>query len=100
MLDKVPRKIDVHSLRREYAQNLYCDIQRDAVLREEYLKQYPMRKELKTQKNKDGVVYTKEIKTKTYKDREGNIYNRDDLYIISQALGHNRVDTSIAHYLK
>ena len=33
-------------------------------------------------------------------DREGNIYNRDDLYIISQALGHNRVDTSIAHYLK
>lgn len=100
VLDKVPRKIDVHSLRREYAQNLYCDIQRDAVLREEYLKQYPMRKELKTQKNKDGVVYTKEIKTKTYKDREGNIYNRDDLYIISQALGHNRVDTSIAHYLK
>ncbi len=32
MFDKVPRKIDVHSLRREYAQNLYRDIQRDAVL--------------------------------------------------------------------
>lgn len=100
VLDKIPHKIDIHSLRREYAQGLYKDIVADSVLRDEYLKQYPKRKELKTQRNKDGITYTKEIKTDVYKDRDGNVYNRDDLYVISQSLGHNRIDTSITHYLK
>lgn len=100
IFDKIPSKIDIHSLRREYAQNLYQDIIETPSLRDEYLKQYPKRKELKTNTNRNGVVYTKEIKTDTYKDRDGNIYNRNDLYVISQALGHNRIDTSITHYLK
>lgn len=100
VFDKIPCKIDIHSLRREYAKNLYQDILGNPSLRDEYLKQYPERKELKTQKDKDGTAYTKEIKTKTYKDRDGNIYNRDDLYVISKSLGHNRIDTTITHYLK
>lgn len=100
VFDKIPNKIDIHSLRREYAKNLYKDILQNPILRDEYLKQYPVRKEFKTQRNKDGITYTKEIKTKTYKDRDENIYSREDLYVISQALGHNRIDTSITHYLK
>lgn len=100
VFDKIPYKIDIHSLRREYAKKLYQDILQNPFLRDEYIKQYPMRKELKNQRDKDGIAHTKEIKTKIYKDRDGNIYSRDDLYIISQSLGHNRVDTSITHYLR
>lgn len=100
VFDKIPKKIDIHALRREYAKNLYKDILANPALRDEYLKQYPVRSEYKTQKDKNGITYTKEIKTKTYKDRDGNIYSREDLYVISQALGHNRIDTSITHYLK
>ena len=100
VFDKIPQKIDIHALRREYAKNLYKDILTNPALREEYLKQYPVRSEYKTQKDKDGIVYTKIIRTNTYKDRDSNIYDRNDLYVISQALGHNRIDTSITHYLK
>lgn len=99
VLDKIPKKIDIHALRREYAQSLYREIVSNRTLRDEYLKQYPPRRELKTQKGKDGRVYTKEIKTSTYKDRESNIFNRNDLYVISQSLGHNRLDVSLL-YLK
>ncbi len=100
VFDKIPQKIDIHSLRREYAQGLYKDIVRNPVLRDEYLKQYPKRREVKTQKNKYGVICTKEIKAEIYRDRSGNVYRRSDLYVVSQALGHNRIDTSIAHYIK
>lgn len=100
VFDIIPNKIDIHSLRREYAKNLYKDILANPALRDEYLKQYPVRSEYKTQKDKSGNVYTKKIRTNTYKDRDGNTYDRNDLYVISQALGHNRIDTSITHYLK
>lgn len=100
VFDKIPSKIDIHALRREYAQNLYKDIVANPALREEYLKQYPPRKELKTQKDKNGITYTKEIKTNVYKDQDGNVYNRDDLYVLSEALGHNRLSVCVTHYLK
>jgi len=100
VFDKIPKKIDIHSLRREYAQGLYKEIVENPVLRDEYLKQYPTRRELKTQKDKNGITYTKEIQTDTYKDRDGNVYNRDDLYVLSQALGHNRLEIGVHHYTK
>ena len=100
VFDKIPRKIDIHALRREYAKNLYKDICANPALRDEYLKQYPVRCEYRTKKDKNGNIFTKEIRTNTYKDRDGITYNRNDLYVISQSLGHNRIDTSITHYLK
>lgn len=100
IFDKIPTKIDVHSYRREYAQNLYKDIIKNPQLKAIYLQQYPKRKELKCYKRKDGTKYYQEIKTKTYKDRQGNIYDRDVLYIISQSLGHNRIEVSVTHYVK
>lgn len=86
LFEHIPKEIDVHSLRRDYAKNLYKDITENKELRDTYLKNYPPRNE--------------KVKRQIYKDREGNIYNRDDLYVITQALGHNRVDVSVTHYLK
>ena len=100
VFDKIPRKIDVHSLRREYCQKLYKDIKDNRELRDDILKNYPERKEYKTNKDKDGISHTKEIQSDYYKDRDGNIYNRDDIYVLSQTLGHNRLDVSVTHYLK
>lgn len=83
---KIPKEIDVHALRREYAKNLYKDITENRELRDTYLKMYPERSE--------------KVKRDIYKDRDDNVYNRDDLYVITQALGHNRIDVSVTHYLK
>lgn len=100
LFNHIPKEIDVHGLRREYCQNLYDEIKDNKELRDEILKNYPERRELKTQKDKDGNTVTKEIKSDVYKDRNGNVWKRDDIYVLSQALGHNRLDVSITHYLK
>ena len=100
LFNHIPKEIDIHGLRREYCQNLYDEIKDNKELRDEILKNYPERRELKTQKDKDGNTVTKEIKSDVYKDRNGNVWKRDDIYVLSQALGHNRLDVSITHYLK
>ena len=100
LFNHIPKEIDVHGLRREYCQGLYDEIKDNKELRDEILKNYPERRELKTQKDKDGNTVTKEIKSDIYKDRSGNTWKRDDIYVLSQALGHNRLDVSITHYLK
>ena len=100
LFNHIPKEIDIHSLRREYCQGLYDEIKDNKELRDEILKNYPERRELKTQKDKNGNTVTKEIKSDVYKDRSGNVWKRDDIYVLSQALGHNRLDVSITHYLK
>lgn len=82
----IPKEIDVHGLRREYAQKLYLSITNDKSLRDKYLTYYPKRHE--------------NVKSDFYRDREGNVFERDTVYVVSQALGHNRIDTSITAYLK
>ncbi|MDD3139373.1 MAG: tyrosine-type recombinase/integrase [Lachnospiraceae bacterium] len=91
LFEHIPKEIDVHSLRREYAKNLYKNITENKDLKDKYLFQYPERVEYKN---------NKEIKRNFYKDRDNNIYDRDNIYIVSQALGHNRLDVSVTHYLK
>lgn len=100
IFEKIPSRIDIHSLRREYCQGLYTEIKDNKDLRDDILKNYPARHEYKTQKDKFGNSYTKEIQSNFYKDRDGNIYERDTIYVCSQCLGHNRLDVSITHYLK
>lgn len=100
VFDKIPQKIDVHSLRREYAKGLYQEIKGNRELRDDILKNYPVRREYKTQRDKDGNSITKEIKSNVYRDREGHVFERDDIYCISQSLGHNRIDCSICHYVR
>ncbi|GFI45601.1 hypothetical protein IMSAGC019_00913 [Lachnospiraceae bacterium] len=100
VLEEVPSNMDIHALRKEYAYSLYQDIQKDSELRTFLLNHEPPRKEYRTSVNKDGMKVTKEVQRDIYKDRDGNIFKRDDIYIISRMLGHNRIDTAICHYLK
>lgn len=100
LFEHIPKEIDVHGLRREYCKGLYDEIKDNKELRDKLLKNYPERHEFKTQKDANGNSVTKEIKSNVYKDREGNVWDRDDIYVLSQALGHNRLDVSITHYLK
>ena len=49
---------------------------------------------------KNRICY--EIKSETITTRRGadsKTYIRDDVYCVSQALGHNRLDVIITHYL-
>jgi len=88
LFDKIPSKMDVHSYRREYAQELYKIISHDRALRDEMLRQYPPRREI--------------VKAEYYTIRGRAVsrtFLRDDLYLISQALGHNRLDVAVTHYL-
>jgi len=89
VFDKVPTRIDVHALRRQYAKALYLDIKDNKKLKDKLLKNYPSR-----------ANYEKNIKRDYYKDRDGNVHDRDAVYIVSQALGHNRLEVTITHYLK
>lgn len=88
LVDKVHSKMDVHSFRREYAQELYEQIKENKILRNEYLKLYQQRSE--------------NIKSDMYHSRGDTNFHglRDDIYVVSQALGHNRLDVSVNHYLK
>lgn len=88
LVDKVHSKMDVHSYRREYAQELYQQVKEDHKLRDEYLNQYKQRNE--------------NIKSDYYHSRGDVEFHglRDDIYVVSQALGHNRLDVSVNHYLK
>ena len=49
LFNHIPKEIDIHSLRREYCQGLYDEIKDNKELRDEILKNYPERRELKTQ---------------------------------------------------
>ena len=100
VLEDVPSNMDIHALRKEYAYSLYQDILKDNDLKTFLLEHEPPRKEYRTSTNKDGIKVTKEVQRDIYKDRDGNTFKRDDIYIISRMLGHNRIDTAICHYLK
>ncbi len=86
LFSHIPKEIDIHGLRREYAKELYHTLNNDKTLRDSYLEYYPTRHE--------------KVKHTMYKDRQGNIFERDTVWIVSNALGHTRIDTSIIFYLK
>lgn len=86
IIDKINHAVDVHSYRREYAQALYSVICQDTRLQGQLLAQLPPRTETAS-----GSKY--------YGRGNGFSGNRDDIYIVSQALGHNRLSVSVRHYL-
>jgi integrase len=90
IFDRVHSKADIHSYRREYAQELYRQVSGDPSLRARLLALYSPRRE-------PGV------KSAYYRPRRpemrGQVYLRDDLYAVSQALGHNRLEVCVVHYL-
>lgn len=86
IIDKINHAVDVHAYRREYAQALYSVICQDTRLQGQLLAQLPPRTETAS-----GSKY--------YGRGNGFSGNRDDIYIVSQALGHNRLSVSVRHYL-
>ena len=92
----VSKNMDVHGYRRNYAKDLLAYVEQNKDYKEQVLKQYPERREYRTITNKrTGEREIHEIKSEYYSPRsEDRKYLRDDLYIVSQALGHNRIDVT------
>ena len=77
---KFTTKINAHALRREYASNLYNELEQGQ--HKDY-KKYGLEK-----------AWRKGVKT------EGDFrgYNAENLAVVSQSLGHNRLDVVIYNY--
>ncbi|MCH5301119.1 MAG: hypothetical protein J1E56_07360 [Ruminococcus sp.] len=90
LFDKIHNAADIHSYRREYAQDLYDIVTHDPETADQYRAVYGPRNEPKAK----GEYYYSHDKEAPFAGR------RDDISIVSQALGHNRLDVSVNHYLK
>ena len=67
------------------------------------LAKYPTRHEYKIIKDKEtGESRTYEIQSGTYTTRGENkqTFDRDEAYICTCALGHERLEVTVTHYLK
>lgn len=84
LFDKVPRNIDIHSLRGEYAKGVYNHI-------------------IYNKEDKDFLRadYNCKLKGTYYMrgDYKGNSFDKEYVEVVSKCLGHNRIDTSICSYL-
>lgn len=90
LFSRIHSNADIHSYRRDYAQNLYSDIIKDNKLKSELETLY-------------GKRYEPHIKSEYYETKgQDNYFKalRDDVFIITNALGHNRLDVAINHYLR
>ena len=84
LFDKVPRNIDIHSLRGQYAKGVYNHIIEHKEDKDFLRKDYDCR--LK------GTYYMRG-------DYKGNNFDKEYVEVVSKCLGHNRIDTSICSYL-
>lgn len=83
---KVHSAFDVHSCRREYAKGLYKQLADDKEFTKDILQFYSARNE--------------NVKSDTYISRKTKeVFERDCVYLVSQGLGHNRLDVTVNHYL-
>lgn len=86
IIEKISHHADIHAYRREYAQTLYRTICQDKRLQGQILANLPPR--------------TETAQGDTYHGRGNGFHGkRDDIYCVSQALGHNRLSVSVRHYL-
>lgn len=102
LFEKIHSKMDVHSFRREYAKELYNYIKENKDYRIKLLNIYPQRNESKAYKNKiTGIIEIRKIKSDYFRAHGDNeVYLRDNLYLVSQSLGHSRIDVSYHFYIK
>lgn len=88
LVESIPTRMDVHSYRRAYAQELYKAVSTDPDYKAKLMAVYPPRRE---KVKSDYTTRRKGLKNKTFL--------RDDLYCVTQALGHTRLDVTVTHYL-
>lgn len=89
LFDKVHSAADIHAYRREYAQSLYNLVKEDKELQREYALQYPQREQ-----GGYDTYYARGDRKTAFRGL------KDDIYIVSEALGHNRLSVTVNHYLK
>lgn len=96
LFEYIPKNMDVHSYRRTYAKDLFQYVDNHKEYKEKVLNQYPERHEYRVIKDKEtGERKVHEIQSEYYKPRgDEKSYSRDSLYIVSQGLGHNRIDVT------
>ena len=90
LFERINSNADIHSYRRDYAQNLYKDIIKDERLNQDLKGLY-------------GERVEPHIKSDSYKTQgQDNFFsgNRDDIFIVTNALGHNRLEVAVNHYLR
>lgn len=91
LFERIHKHADIHSYRREYAQELYKDIiQNKNNIKKELIEIYGNRNE-------------RSIKSEYYKTKsEDNFFSgkRDDIYLITKSLGHERLDVAVNSYLR
>lgn len=86
IIKKISHHADIHGYRREYTQALYREVCQDKRLQGQILANLPPR--------------TETAQGDTYHGRGNGFHGkRDDIYCVSQALGHNRLSVSVRHYL-
>lgn len=86
IIQKISHHADIHGYRREYAQQLYSAVCHDERLQAQILANLPPRSE--------------SVSGDTYHAHGAKFCGkRDNIYIVSQALGHNRLSVSVRHYL-
>lgn len=89
LFDKVHSACDIHAYRREYAQSLYNIVKEDRDKQREYASMYPSR-----ERKGNDTYYARGDKETRFSGK------KNDICIVSQALGHNRLDVTVNHYLK
>lgn len=91
LFERIHKHADIHSYRREYAQHLYKDVIKNKNnIRKELIKIYGNRHEPKI----------KSEKYKTKGDDNFFVGNRDNIYLITKSLGHERLDVAVNSYLR
>lgn len=89
--DEINSMANIHSYRREYCREVYRKCQNDHSYRENLLKKY---------ESKGFSMNEKDKAKEDYWASDGRTFNRQSLFISSQALGHNRLDIIPRNYFK
>lgn len=97
LFQKYSGKIDNHSFRREYAQNLYKQKLKE--------KEDKIRKEIEKDLLIKGYQFNKDLieeqlKMRMELEQKYCEFDREVLTEVSRALGHERVDTAVGNYLR
>lgn len=90
LFERIHSHADIHSYRRNYAQELYKDVLKDLDLNNDLRKLYGERIEPHIKSDK--------YITKGENDNFSGL--RNDLFLITKSLGHNRLDVAVNHYLR
>lgn len=88
----INKNANIHAYRREYARELYNEVSNNPDYKTRLINEY----------NERGFEYKGRYDINgDYKSNDGVLTaNRGDLFVVSQALGHNRTDVVANHYLR